>query len=169
MQVVVELPIAKLMMCMYAQQNYPWCVICLFSATDCHMTDNDSCCNHRYQQQQCFLLDGYVHIKISIHLCHMIAHPSQLHGCSHQIELVQAGDVSIEGIPSTGFDVLVAQGVVDAGSALTDDFLEYGVVHAAQQQHFLADILIHAVLAALVAHVRIKVFYFRVDFPLRIP
>ena len=35
-------------------------------------------------------------ILISVHLCHVIAHPIQLHSGSKQVELMQTGDIGIE-------------------------------------------------------------------------
>ena len=35
---------------------------------------------------------------ISVHLRHVIAHSFQLHGGSKQVELVQAGDIAVEGL-----------------------------------------------------------------------
>ena len=82
---------------------------------------------------------------------------------------MQAGDIRIESISCSWFYVLVAQGIVDAGGAFSDNLLKYGVVHAAQQQHFLADLFIHVVVATLVTHECIKILYFRVNLPLNIP
>ena len=39
----------------------------------------------------------------SVHFRHVIAHSLQLHGCSKEVELVQAGNVAVEGRSSTSF------------------------------------------------------------------
>ena len=43
----------------------------------------------------------------SVHLRHVIAHTLQLHGCSHQKELMQTGDVAVECLLRARLQMLV--------------------------------------------------------------
>lgn len=47
-----------------------------------------------------------------LHLPHVTTHTLQLHGCSHQVELVQAVDIDIECLLGARLDALVHQGVI---------------------------------------------------------
>ena len=100
---------------------------------------------------------------MSVHLCHVVAHPFQLHGDSSQIQLMQAGDVGMECLLGPRFDVLVPQGAIHTGGTFAHHFLQHGLVIAAEQQHIFSDILVHVVISSLVSQIDIEVFYFRVD------
>ena len=63
----------------------------------------------------------------------MIAHPFELHGGSHQVELVQTGNIAVEGFLGTWLESLVHQGVIDPLGTFADNFLQYGKVNAFQQ------------------------------------
>ncbi len=48
-----------------------------------------------------------------LHLCHVITHAFQLHGGSHQIELVQTDNIAVECLLCAWLQTLVHQGIVD--------------------------------------------------------
>ena len=110
-----------------------------------------------------------VSMVMSVHLSHVIAHPFQLHGSSKEVELMKARDVGIESLLGARLDMLVHQGVIDTRSTLACDLLQNGIVNALQLQDFLADVLIHVVVASLVAHIDVEVINLRVNLPFCVP
>ena len=97
-----------------------------------------------------------VSMVMSIHLCHVIAHPLQLHGCSKEVELVEARNVGIESLLGARLNMLVHQGVIDTRSTLACDLLQNGIVNALQLQDFFADVLVQVVIASFVAHIGVE-------------
>ena len=75
-------------------------------------------------------MGGY--LTFLLHLCHVITHSFELHGGSKEVELVQTGNVSIESGLGAWLDMLVHQGIIDAGGTFAGNLLQYGIVDALQ-------------------------------------
>ena len=71
-----------------------------------------------------------VSMVMSIHLCHVIAHPLQLHGDSKEVELMEAGNIGIKSFFRAWFNMLVHQGVINTGCTLASNFFQRGIVNA---------------------------------------
>ena len=60
----------------------------------------------------CVLTHLALLVNMLLHFCHVITHSFELHSSSHQIELVQTGNICIESLFGARLDMLVYHGVI---------------------------------------------------------
>ena len=63
-----------------------------------------------------------------LHLCHVIAHSLQLHSSTEHVKLVQARNITVEGLLRARFKTLVHQRIIDTGGTFACHSLQDGVV-----------------------------------------
>ena len=105
----------------------------------------------------------------SAHLRHVVSQGLELHGHAHEIHLVDGGHIGLEGPARAGLQALAAQQTVETRPALAHHVGETLVVRRREEQHLLADVVVHVVEVALVAQVGVEVVHLAVELPVGIP
>ena len=99
----------------------------------------------------------------------MIPHPFELHSHSEEVELPQTRHIGIESLLGARLYLFAYQVEVHPRGAFADHLGDVLVFLSAHHQHILADVLIQGIVATLVTHIEVEVFYLGVYLPFVIP
>ena len=91
---------------------------------------------------------------------HVVAHGFQLHGHTHPVHDLQAGDIGLEGVDCTRLYIQGIEVALHSLGTITHQFLHLLGIGTMQVKHLVKDVLVEIVISAFVSQVQVEVLDF---------
>ena len=104
-----------------------------------------------------------------IQRCHVVAHGRELHGHSHEIELVEALCIGLKSLFGARLYMFVTQHIIGARGTLRHDVLCFSASILIESEHILHDMIIHRIVATRIAQQFVKLWISIIAHPVFVP